>query len=102
MLPLNDDELPCQLFFANASPQQLGRARLDDDAPLEVGAGAEAEVLVRRARVAVGAAVEAAAVRVDAEAEAEVGAVVLREDALRVVLVDLEPRRSGGSPRYST
>ena len=54
-------------------PQDLGRVDLDDDAPLEVGAGAEAQVLVRRPGVAVGARVLAAAVRVEAPAVRNVG-----------------------------
>ena len=70
--------------------QALRDVRLHDDLAVEVGARAEAEVLVARARVAVGARMKTSAVRVEAPAEADVGAVVLRERALRLLLVDFE------------
>jgi hypothetical protein len=63
---------------------------LHQDFALEVAARAEAQVFVRRPRVAVGAAVEATPVRIDAEAEPEIRAVVLGEDALALVLVEVE------------
>src|SRR5204863_9915618 len=47
---------------------------------------------VRGARIAVSAGVQAAAVGVDAEAKAHVGAVVLDDQRLGLLLVDLELR----------
>ena len=87
-----DDELSPPRRLLERLPEQLRRGRLHDDAPLEVGPRAEREVLVGGACVAVGAGVEAAAVRVHAPGEAEVGAVVLREDRARRVLVDVQRR----------
>src|SRR6266849_1110986 len=49
----------------------------------------------RVAREAIRTRVEASTVRVDAPAEADVGAVVVREDLARVVLVHFEPRGRG-------
>ena len=85
-----DHELALPRPLVERLAQQLGRARLDDDLAIEVGARAEAEILVAGARIAVGARVLASAIRIDAVVEADVGAVVAREDRARVVLVDLE------------
>src|SRR6267143_4683214 len=49
----------------------------------------------RVARHAIGAGMEASPVRVDAPGESDVGAVVVREDLARVVLIDFEARRRG-------
>src|SRR6185503_2758051 len=75
--------------------QQLGRVHLRDDLAIEVGARAPAEVLVRRTCVAVGTSMETSTVGVHAETETDVGAVVLRDDGLRVFLEDLELCRGG-------
>ena len=73
--------------------QKLRRANLRDDLRLEVRARAEAEVLVRGSAEAVGARVRAAAVAVDRVVEAYVGAVVVRDDASRLgLLEDLDAR----------
>ncbi len=73
--------------------KHLGDVLLDDDLPLEVGAGAPPEVLVVGPRVAIRAAVVAAAVGVEAPAETEVGAVVLHQRRARALPIDLELRR---------
>src|SRR5262249_38092853 len=58
---------------------------LDENFRLEIEAGVEAQVLVRRASIAISTPVAASTVRVDAVAEGNVGAIVLGDEAPRVV-----------------
>ncbi len=88
-----DDLLALPLRAVERLAQQLRGSLLDDDLPVEVGPRAEAEVLVRGSGVAIGAGVKAPTVGVHAPVEADVRAVVVREDAAALVLVDLELRQ---------
>ena len=66
---------------------------LHDDLPVEVGARAEPEIRVRRPRVAVRARVKAPPIRIHAPPKPDVGAVVLGERALRLLLAHPQIRR---------
>ena len=82
-------------LLAQFRRKQRRRARLVEDAGLEIETGRQAEIGMARPRIAIDAAVLAAAIRVDRAVEADIRRVVAGDDRARRVDAEpgFEPRR---------
>src|SRR5262245_41129381 len=75
------------------APQQVRSILCDDDLRFEIKAGRKSEILMIRPCEAIDAAMLASSIWVDTHVETDIGAVVICDDASRLVLQECRVRR---------